>query len=339
MSVPDEILALAPWIEAKIPSIGQISSFTKFSDGQSNPTYLVVGQGGKYVLRTQPRGQLLRGAHLLDREYRVMSSLKPAGIAVPQMVVFSDADGSLGRQFYIMRYVDGDIYWNPSLPDHSARERGKIYDEMNKALVQLHGLSPGAVGLGDFSRTGAYFERQLRTWSRQYHLATQTPSQDMLVLEAWLGKNLPPEDHRLSVVHGDFRLDNLIFDPQTQTLRAILDWELSSLGHPFADLAYQCMQWRLPHEGVFPGLSGLNRLALGIPSEEEYIKTYCHRAGIAQIENWKFYIAFSFFRLASILQGVLSRAAAGNASNAQSAQRYGILAPLLAELGVVETVL
>lgn len=335
MSVPADIAALAPWLEVNVPGMGRVERVEKFGDGQSNPTFRVDASGGTFVLRAQPPGQLLPGAHRVDREAQIMGGLAKTPVPVPRILAQSGVDGPLGRMFVVMSHVDGQIYWDPALPDHTEKARAQIYDAMNATLAALHDVDPSAVGLADFGRAGDYFQRQLATWTRQYR-ASETeviPAMDALI--DWLGAHMPDEDGRSGLVHGDYRLDNMIFGAD-QRVKAVLDWELSTIGHPFADLAYQCMQWRLPNDGAFKGLGGVDRAALGIPEEADYVATYCARRGLAGIENWSFYIAFSFFRLAAILQGVYRRSLDGNASNAQTGQLYGKAVPVLAGLAMEE---
>jgi aminoglycoside phosphotransferase (APT) family kinase protein len=332
---PPDIAALAPWLSANLPELGRVAALRKFGDGQSNPTYLIEAEGGRFVLRAQPPGKLLKGAHRVDREFRVMQALAESGVPVPRMLALSGEDGPLGRMFFVMEYVEGTIFWDPALPELSASQRARIYDAMNLTLAALHDLDPAALGLADYGRPGDYFARQLATWTRQYRASeTDGGHRDIDRLIVWLEENLPGDDGQSGLVHGDYRLDNMIFDPDALTVRAVLDWELSTLGHPYADLAYQCMQWRLPNEGSFRGLAGLHREALGIPDEASYVASYCSRRGLPEIANWSYYLAFSFFRLAAILQGVYRRWLDGNASNAASAQRYGQAVPLLAELAM-----
>lgn len=334
--VPPEIAALAPWLEANVTGLGRCEGFEKFGDGQSNPTYRIDASGGTFVLRAQPPGKLLKGAHRVDREARVIDALGATAVPVPRILATSDAEGPLGRMFVVMSHVAGNIYWDPALPELSNPARTAVYEAMNATLAALHDVDPGAVGLSDFGRAGDYFERQLATWTRQYRASETESIAAMDRLIAWLEENLPADDGRSGLVHGDFRLDNMIFDPDTHEVAAVLDWELSTLGHPFADLAYQCMQWRLPNEGAFKGLGGVDRAASGIPTEEAYVARYCERRGLPEIGNWPFYIAFSFFRLAAILQGVYRRSLDGNASNAQTGQLYGKAVPTLAQLAMEE---
>jgi aminoglycoside phosphotransferase (APT) family kinase protein len=237
--------------------------------------------------------------------------------------------------FYVMAFVEGRIFWDPAIPEvASSAERAAIYDAMNATLAALHDVDPAAVGLGDFGRPGSYFERQLGRWTSQYR-ATETgavPDMDRLI--QWLEAHMPPDDGLISLVHGDYRLDNMIFAPDRPQVLAVLDWELSTLGHPYADLAYQCMQWRLPHASGFRGLGGIDRDAIGLPSEEEYVAAYFRLRGIGDIAGWTFFLAFSFFRLAAICQGVYKRALDGNASNPDKAKMYGEAVKLLSGLAV-----
>lgn len=335
-AVPDDIAALAPWLEARIAGFGRVREVSKFGTGQSNPTFLVETDLGRWVLRAQPPGQLLKGAHLVDREYRVMRALAETGVPVPKAVLLSEEDSPLGRKFFVMGFVEGRIFWDPALPDLDAPARGRVYAAMNAALAALHDVRPEAVGLGDFGREGNYYARQLATWTRQYRASETETLADMDRLIDWLGAQMPADDGQSGLVHGDWRIDNMIFDPDSLEVRAILDWELSTLGHPYADLAYQCMQWRLPNDGVFKGLDGVDREALGLPTEREYVAAYCARRGLDGVAHWSFHIAFAFFRLAAILQGVFRRALDGNASNRETGLLYGRNVPLLARLAMEE---
>ncbi|MFA6154608.1 phosphotransferase family protein [Mesorhizobium sp.] len=325
--------ALAPYLEANIPGFSGLAAIEKFKSGQSNPTYLLTAASGRYVLRAKPAGQLLKSAHQVDREFKVMSALAGTAVPVPAMLHLSAEDSPIGRLFYVMEFIDGRIFWNPALPEaRDNDERADIYDAMNETLAALHAVDAGAVGLADFGRPGSYFARQLARWTSQYRASETGTVADMDRLISWLGTHMPVEDGRVSLVHGDYRLDNLIFAPDRPRIIAVLDWELSTLGHPFADLAYQCMQWRLPHASGFRGLGGIDRTALGLPSEQAYVAAYCRRRGLDGIGDWTFFLAFSFFRLAAICQGVYKRALDGNASNPEKARTYGEAVKLLSHL-------
>ena len=325
--------ALAPYLEAHVAGFAGLSSIDKFKSGQSNPTYLLTAASGKYVLRAKPPGQLLKSAHQVDREYRVMKALAATAAPVPPVLHLSPEDSPTGPMFYLMAFLEGRIFWDPALAEAASNdERAAIYDAMNATLAALHDVDVEAVGLADFGRPGSYFERQLARWSGQYRASETGTVADMDRLIAWLESRLPPDEGVVSLVHGDYRLDNMIFAPDRPAVIAVLDWELSTLGHPFSDLAYQCMQWRLPHSSGFRGLGGAARARLGIPDEKTYVEAYCRRRGIAGIPDWTFYLCFSFFRLAAICQGVYKRALDGNASNPEKARTYGEAVKLLAGL-------
>ncbi|RVD49303.1 MULTISPECIES: phosphotransferase [unclassified Mesorhizobium] len=325
--------ALAPYLEAHIPGFSGLAAIEKFKSGQSNPTYLLTAESGRYVLRAKPPGQLLKSAHQVDREFRVMKALSDTAVPVPEMLHLSAEDSPIGRMFYVMDFLDGRIFWDPALPEARGNdERAAIYDAMNATLAALHDVNAEAVGLGDFGRPGNYFERQLARWTSQYRASETSAIGDMDRLIEWLETHMPADDARAALVHGDYRLDNLIFAPDQPKVLAVLDWELSTSGHPFADIAYQCMQWRLPHASGFRGLGGIDRSALGLPSEKDYVAAYCRRRGLTGIGNWTFFLAFSFFRLAAICQGVYKRALDGNASNPEKARTYGEAVKLLSHL-------
>ena len=325
--------ALAPYLEANIPGFSGLAAIEKFKSGQSNPTYLLTAASGRYVLRAKPPGQLLKSAHQVDREFTVMKALAGTAVPVPRMLHLSVEDSPIGRMFYVMDFLDSRIFWDPALPEvRDNEERAAIYDAMNDTLAALHDVDVEAVGLGDFGRPGNYFERQLARWTSQYRASETGTVADMDRLVAWLETHMPEDDGRVSLVHGDYRLDNLIFASDQPKVVAVLDWELSTSGHPFADIAYQCMQWRLPHSSGFRGLGGVDRAALGLPLEEDYVTTYCRRRGLTGIGNWAFFLAFSFFRLAAICQGVFKRALDGNASNPEKAKTYGEAVKLLSHL-------
>ncbi len=328
---------VGPYLEANIEEFDGLMSAEKFAGGQSNPTFLLNAKSGQYVLRKQPPGKLLKSAHAVDREFRVISALASTDVPVARAYHLCTDRDLIGGMFYVMSFEDGRIFWDPVLPDCSAPERSAIYDEMNRVLAALHDVDVDAVGLADYGRPGNYFERQIGRWSSQYKASETEQIAAMDQLIEWLPANLPEDDGQASLVHGDYRLDNIVFHPTEGRALAVLDWELSTLGHPYADLAYQCMQLRVGRDAVIAGLGGVDREELGIPSEQQYVADYCRRRGLDDIPNWNFYIAFSFFRLAAILQGVLKRALDGNASS-DRALEYGALAPKLANeaINVIE---
>lgn len=321
---------LGQYLESRIDGFAGLQAAKKFAGGQSNPTFLLTADSGKYVLRRKPPGKLLKSAHAVDREFRVISALAGSPVPVAAAYHLCDDDDVIGSMFYVMAYVEGRIFWDPLLPDLNNDERSAVYDAMNRVLAGLHSIDVEARGLGDFGKPGNYFERQIGRWTKQY-LASETETiAAMDELIAWLPANLPEDDGSVALVHGDYRLDNMIFAPAEARIAAVVDWELSTLGHPFADLAYQCMQWRLPNKGISKGLAGFDRASLGIPTEAEYIESYCRRTDRDGIANWTFYLAFSFFRLAAIVQGVMKRALDGNASSTE-ATKIGRMARPLAE--------
>ncbi len=329
--------ALGAYLERHVAGFRGLRAVTKFNAGQSNPTFRLDAASGRYVLRAKPPGELLKSAHQVDREYRVMAALAGTGVPVAKVLHLAGDDSPIGRMFYVMEFVDGRIFWDPALPEAGSNaERAAIYDSMNATLAALHGVDVAAAGLSDFGRPGSYFERQLARWTSQYRASETGAVADMDALIVWLERSLPADDGQVALVHGDYRLDNMIFAPGAPPdgayVVAVLDWELSTLGHPFSDIAYQCMQWRLPHTSEFRGLGELDRAALGLPSEEIYVAAYCRRRGISGIDNWTFCLAFSFFRLAAICQGVYKRALDGNASNPEKARTYGKAVTLLAGL-------
>ena len=325
---------LGPYLEANVAGFGGLIKVEKFADGQSNPTFKVSAASGEYVLRRQPPGKLLKSAHAVDREYRVLAVLADTNVPVPRVYHLCKDRDVIGSMFYVMEYCDGRIFWDSAIPEVDKAERTAIYDEINKVLAALHQVDIEEAGLSDFGKPGSYFERQYERWSSQYRASELRPIAAMEALISWLGKHLPEDDGRVSLVHGDYRLDNMIFDASSPKVIALLDWELSTLGHPFADVGYQCMQLRMPADiGHISGLRGKDLGELGIPSEEEYVARYCERMGIDGIEHFGFYVAFSFFRLAAIIQGVAKRAADGNASNRNAAQLGEFVEPM-AELAL-----
>ena len=329
-----DTLALAKYLESRLPGFQGPITAEKTPTGQSNPTFLLSSPSGHYVLRKKPPGQLLKSAHAVDREYRIMKALQDTEVPVPRMLILCEDDSVLGTAFFVMEHVDGTVFWDPSLPELLTAQRSRLYDEQNRALAALHSVVPSEVGLADFGRAGSYFARQRDRWTKQYRASETEHLPDMETLIKWLEQNEPPDDGRASLVHGDYRIDNMIFKPDGSQLLAVIDWELSTIGHPFSDLAYQCMQWRFPNQETMRGLANVDRKALGIPTEQDYIAKYCERVGISDIPNWNFYLAFSFFRLAAIVQGVKKRGLEGNASNPEKALKSGERVPLMAKMGV-----
>jgi len=312
---------LQTYLEQHVAGFKGPARMQKFADGQSNPTYKLTAVSGLYVLRSQPTGKLLKSAHAMDREYRVVNALRDSNVPVAGVYHLCEDREVLGSLFYVMEFCDGRIFWKADLPELNSRaERNAIYDEMNRVLVELHQVDIDAVGLSDYGKPGNFFARQFARWTAQYRASELEIIPAMEDLMTWLGENQPVDDGKVALVHGDYRLDNLVFHHDRPEIIAVLDWELSTLGHPYADLAYQCMQLRMPHmNDRVSGLDGLDRASLGIPSETEYVERYCRRMNIDGIDNWAFYLAFSFFRLAAIIQGVAKRAVEGNASNEKAA--------------------
>ena len=310
---------LASYLEANIESFRGPLTASKFAGGQSNPTFKIEAASGSYVLRRQPPGKLLKSAHAVDREYRVLAALADTDVPVAKVYHLCEDPEVIGSMFYIMEFCDGNVHWGSELEDISSNQlRGHMYDEMSRVMAAIHSVDLEKAGLTDYGRPGNYFQRQYDRWSAQYKASELKPIPEMDQVIEWLGNNIPEDDGKVSLVHGDYRLDNLMFSADNQRVIAVLDWELSTLGHPYADLAYQCMGMRLPSgngPGASSGLLGVDAAALGIPSEQAYIQSYCQRMGIDKLDNWNFYLAFSFFRLAAIAQGVAKRAADGNASS------------------------
>lgn len=321
---------LEDYLAQHVPGFAKLDAIEKFSDGQSNPTYKLTSAGQHFVLRAKPPGQLLKSAHAVDREFRVMQALAGTDVPVPRVFHLSGETSPMGPQFMVMEMVDGRIFWDPALTEHTKSERAAIYDAMNATLAALHDIDPAAVGLADFGKSGNYFERQVSRWSGQYRQAATDPLPDADWLIDWLTTNMVPDDGKGSIVHGDYRIDNMIFARDSADVLAVLDWELSTLGHPFADLAYQCMHWRLPYEGHFKGLGGVDRAGTGLPDETSYVAAYCERRGIATPANWSFYVVFSYFRFLAILQGVYRRGLDGNAANPKDTGRLRDIIAMMA---------
>ena len=327
---------LADWMRRHVPGFRGPLVATKFKGGQSNPTYRLDAPSGPLVLRRKPPGQLLASAHAVDREFRVLQALHGRGVPVAEPVALCGDDAVIGSMFYLMAFVEGRVFWDPALPEVPAGDRAAYYREVVRVMAAIHAVDPAAAGLADYGKPGNYFARQIARWTAQYRAAETAPIEAMEALIAWLPAHCPPDDGSSALVHGDFRIDNLIFHPTEPRILAVVDWELSTLGHPLADLAYFCMALRLPRNPVIPGLAGMDRDALGIPSEAELLSRYAAASGRRAVADWDFCLAFNFFRLAAIAQGVLKRAEQGNASSAQ-AQTVGRMARLVAEAGVAMT--
>ncbi len=322
---------LATWLEANVAPLAGSLEVAQFKGGQSNPTYLLRAGEQRYVLRRKPPGKLLPSAHAVDREFRVIEALAATGVPVARALALCEDESVIGTTFYVMEYVAGRVLWDPALPGLDPAERTSIHDEMNRVISALHSVDPVAVGLGSFGKTGEYIARQVARWSRQYQASETEKIEAMDKLIAWLPGNIPAGDET-RIVHGDYRIDNVIFDPAEPRILAVIDWELSTLGHPLADFAYHCMAWRIP-PGMFRGLAGLDFTALGIPDERAYVAAYCRRTGREGVaeRDWEYYMAYNMFRIAAIAQGVMARALQGNASSAEALQT-GRKARPLAEL-------
>ncbi|MBL1437878.1 MAG: phosphotransferase family protein [Rhodobacteraceae bacterium] len=324
---------ITEYLEAEVEGFEGSVEAAKTPSGQSNPTYILTTPSGKYVLRSKPAGKLLKSAHAVDREFRVLRALHAEGLPVPEVFVLCDDRAVSETMFYLMAFSEGENYGDPRLPDSMPEGRRAVYDQMNKGLAAVHSVDLAKAGLLDYGPPGSYFERQLSRWSKQYEASATEAIPAMGALISWLGSHMPPDDGTVTLVHGDWRIDNLLFDKKTNALTAILDWELSTLGHPLADLGAQLMQWQMPVGAEGRGLAGVDRAALGIPSDEAYVAAYATRMNIP-VPDMRFYVAFSFFRMAAILQGVKRRALDGNASNPQKALELGAYVGLFAEAGL-----
>jgi aminoglycoside phosphotransferase (APT) family kinase protein len=315
-----DVGALEEYLRGHIDGFKGPVQVEQFKGGQSNPTFKVTAGSGRYVLRRKPAGKLLPSAHAVDREYRVMTALAGTGVPVAKTHCLCEDDGVIGSAFFVMDFVEGRVFWNGLLPGMQNAERAAIYDEMNRVIATLHQVDYTAIGLAEYGKPGNYFARQISRWSKQYKASETEKIEAMDKLIEWLPANIPPVDET-TIVHGDFRIDNMIFHPTEPRVLAVLDWELSTLGHPLADFSYHCMSWHVP-PGIFRGLGGHDIAALGIPTEPEYVATYCKRVGRGPIDrdHWDFYIAYNMFRGAAIVQGVMARAMDGTAANEHAIQ-------------------
>jgi aminoglycoside phosphotransferase (APT) family kinase protein len=328
-----DLSKLSDWMKKNVCDFSGPLSAEKFAGGQSNPTFKLSAGDRKFVLRRKPPGQLLASAHAVDREFRVIAALQDTDVPVPGAVALCKEDEIIGSMFYLMEYLEGRVFWDPVLPELTNDERSAVYDDMNRVLAAMHSINVADVGLGDYGRPGNYFERQVGRWTKQYRASETQTVPAMEELMAWLPENMPAEDDRVALVHGDYRLDNVMFHPTEPKIIAVLDWELSTLGNPIADLAYQVMAWQLPRDAGITGLAGIERKPLAIPEDNSYVTSYCERTGRDEIKHWNFYLAFCFFRLAAIVQGVKKRALDGTASSAEAESRGNLVQPL-AELGM-----
>ena len=331
--------ALTSWMKQHVEGFEGPVQVEMFKGGQSNPTYKLLRPRKSYVMRSKPGpvAKLLPSAHAIEREYRVMKGLAGTDVPVPHMYALCEDESIIGRAFYIMEFMEGRVLWDQSLPGMTPEQRAEIYDEMNRVIAALHKVKFAERGLADYGKSGNYFERQIGRWSKQHVASITQPIPEMDKLMEWLPAHMPAsarDESRVSIVHGDYRLDNLMFHPTEPRVIAVLDWELSTLGHPLADFSYHCMSWHIP-ASLGRGIAGLDIAALGIPSEQDYIQRYCQRTGIEDVaalqRDWNFYLAYNMFRIAAILQGIAKRVEAGTASSAQ-AKASGDTARPMAEL-------
>jgi aminoglycoside phosphotransferase (APT) family kinase protein len=321
-----DVAALTAWLSEHLPGFSGPLTVEMFKGGQSNPTYKLITPKQQYVMRAKPGpvAKLLPSAHAIEREFKVMKGLAGTPVPVPPMLCLCEDESIIGRAFYVMGFVSGRVLWDQSLPDMTREQRFDVYDEMNRVLAALHSVDFATQGLADYGRPGNYFERQIGRWSKQYIASITEPNPAMDRLMAWLPENIPAaacDPSHVSIVHGDYRLDNMVFHATEPRVVAVLDWELSTLGHPLADFSYHCMAWHI-EPGTFRGIAGLDLAGLGIPSETDYIQMYCERTGRftpAELKtDWNFYLAYNLFRMAAILQGIAKRVEMGTASSAQA---------------------
>lgn len=327
-----DLAALSAWMQAHVEGFQGPLEVFQFKGGQSNPTFKLVAQSGDYVLRRKPPGQLAKGAHAVDREARVLAALHPQGFPVAKVHGFCDDESIVGSMFFVMDMVEGRIFWDAAFREVPAPDRAAYFAEMNRVLAALHRFDPEAVGLGDYGRAGNYFERQIARWTKSYLAdedAGRDPGMDRLI--DWLPSAIPDGDET-GIVHGDFRCDNMIFHPTEPRILAVLDWELSTLGHPLADFAYHAIMYRMPPD-IVAGLADVDPVEMGLPTEAEYVAQYCANTGRDAIPNYDFYIAFNFFRLAAIFHGIKGRVARGQAASEHAAERAAAF-PRLVDLAI-----
>ncbi len=315
-SLQQRLPALQDWLRANVEGFAGTLHVEAFEGGQSNPTYRLTAGSGEYVLRRKPMGKLLPGAHAVDREYRVLRALSGSAVPVATPLAYCDDDAVIGSAFYVMDYMPGRIIFDPTLPGVPAAERAAMFDAMNAVIANLHGLDWRAAGLEGFGRAGGFLARQIARWTQQYRAATIEPIAAMDRLIDWLPAHLPAADD-VSLVHGDYRIDNVMFHPTEPRIVAVLDWELSTIGDPLADFGYHAICWRIAPD-LFRGLAGVDLAALGIPSEAEYLRAYCRRTGREGVVQWEFYLVYGMFRLAAIMHGILQRAVDGSAAAADA---------------------
>lgn len=318
---------LAAWMAAHVEGFAGPLTLHRLSGGQSNPTWRIEAASGRYVLRQKPVGKVLPSAHQVDREFRVMQALAATDVPVPKVLALCQDETVMGSMFFVMEHLEGRTLFDPRLPGMTPGERAGIFDAMNDAIARISCVDPVAVGLADFGRHGGYVERQVARWTKQYRASETRPIAAMEALIDWLPQNLPAAPEEVRIAHGDFRLDNLIWHPTEARVLGVVDWELSTLGCPYADFAYNVMVWRIA-PGVFRGLGGVDLAGSGIPLESDYVDLWCRRTGRQRPENFDFYVILSLFRIAAIVQGVAKRAEDGTASDPRAAEMAGIVAPL-----------
>ncbi|MDP5365792.1 MAG: phosphotransferase family protein [Paracoccaceae bacterium] len=326
--------AVGAWLSDHLPGFKGPITAEKFAGGQSNPTFRLITPSGRYVLRRKPPGILLKSAHAVEREFRVQRALAGSDVPVARMHVLCEDVSVIGSAFYVMDEVNGRHFDDPRLPELAREDRRAVQDEMNRVLAAIHSVDLNATGLNDYGPEGNYYRRQIDRWTKQYRASEMDHIAPMEELIAWLDTNIPPDDGQRTLVHGDYRIDNMLFAKDSPTCLAVLDWELSTTGHPYADLAAVLMQWGMPQGNEGRGLAGVDREAQGLMTDAEFIAAYCARRGLPGIENFGFYLAFAFFRMGCILQGVLKRAVDGNASNPERARKLGSFVPLFAQSGL-----
>ena len=329
--------ALEAWLGAHVGGFAGPLSLEQFKGGQSNPTYLLTTPAARYVMRSKPApvAKLLPSAHAIEREFQVMGALAGSDVPVPAMLALCEDESVIGRAFYLMEFMPGRVLWDQGLPGMTPAERQAHYEEMNRVIAALHQVDFVAAGLAGYGKPGNYFERQIGRWSKQYLASVTEPNPAMDALLAWLPAHIPAsarDESEVRIVHGDYRLDNLVFHPAEPRVIAVLDWELSTLGHPLADFSYHCMSWHIQASGVARGLGGKNLVELGIPSERDYVQRYCERTGRADVgtvmADWNFYMAYNMFRIAAIVQGIAKRVVDGTASSSQARDAAATARPL-----------